>query len=51
MYRKGDYVNYSTQGICEIEDIQLIKFNSDSLARKYYILKPIHQKKLVSMFP
>ncbi len=44
MYRKGDYVNYSTQGICEIEDIQLIKFNSDSLARKYYILKPIHQK-------
>ena len=44
MYRKGDYVNYSTQGICEIEDVHLIKFNSDSQARKYYILKPIHQK-------
>lgn len=44
MYRKGDYVNYSTQGICEIEDVRLIKFNSDSQARKYYILKPVHQK-------
>lgn len=51
MYRKGDYVNYSTQGICEIEDIQLIKFNSDSLARKYYILKPIHQKKACIYVP
>ena len=44
MYSKGDYVNYSTQGICEIEDIRLIKFNSDSHARRYYILKPVHQK-------
>lgn len=44
MYRKGDYVNYSTQGICEIEDVRLIKFNFDSQARKYYILKPVHQK-------
>ena len=44
MYSKGDYVNYSTQGICEIEDVRLIKFNSDFQARKYYILKPVHQK-------
>lgn len=44
MYRKGDYVNYSAQGICEIEDTRLIKFNSDSHARRYYILKPVYQK-------
>lgn len=44
MYSKGDYVNYSTQGICEIEDVRCMKFNSDSHERKYYILKPVHQK-------
>ena len=44
MYSKGDYVNYSTQGICEIEDIRLIRFNSDPRARRYYILKPVQQK-------
>ena len=26
MFHKNDYVNYTTQGICKIEDIQLLKF-------------------------
>lgn len=38
------YVNYGTQGICKIEELRSIKFNSDSHARDYYILKPVYQE-------
>lgn len=40
---KNSYVNYSSQGICEIEDICPMKFSFDSCERDYYILQPIHQ--------
>lgn len=38
------YVNYGTQGICKIEELRSVKFNSDSHARDYYILKPVYQE-------
>lgn len=41
---KNDYVNYSAQGICKIEDICPMNFGSGSSPREYYILKPIHQE-------
>lgn len=40
----NEYVNYSNQGICQVEDIRIIKFQSDSCERNYYVLNPIHQK-------
>lgn len=40
---KGDYVNYSTQGICKIEDMRSIQFGADPRPRNYYILRPVHQ--------
>ncbi len=41
---KNDYVNYSTQGICRIEDIRFMKFSWDENQREYYVLKPVHEE-------
>lgn len=41
----NDYVNYSTYGICRIEEIKPVKFDSGRTSRVYYILKPVHQDK------
>lgn len=43
MFHKNDYVNYTTQGICKIEDIQLLKFGRRREGCRYYILHPIYQ--------
>ena len=40
----NDYVNYGTQGICQIEALRSIQFHSDPSARDYYVLKPVYQK-------
>lgn len=37
----NDYVNYSTHGICKIEDLRFIKLDSCSSGHDYYVLKPI----------
>ena len=47
----NDYVNYSTQGICQIEDIRPIKFQAGSRARDYYVLRPIYQKNALVYVP
>lgn len=47
----NDYVNYGTYGICKIEDIQFMKFDSRPEGQNYYILKPIHEKKSVVFVP
>ncbi len=44
MPRKNDYVNYSTQGICQIEDIRPMKFSWDENQREYYVLRPVHEE-------
>lgn len=41
MPRVNDYVNYSTHGICKIEDLRFIKFDSCASGHDYYVLKPI----------
>lgn len=38
------YVVYGVHGICEVEGIINQKFNSDSLARNYYVLRPVFEK-------
>lgn len=43
MYEKGDFVNYGTQGICQVEDIRTIKPDRRSQAHDYYVLRPLHQ--------
>ena len=43
MFRVNDYVNYSAQGVCKIEDIRAIRFPTCSRTREYYVLKPVHQ--------
>lgn len=44
MFYKGDYVNYSTSGICQIEDICFMSFGKNSKGHDYYILKPVSQE-------
>lgn len=43
MLKKGDYVNYAAQGICQIEDIRTMKFGSQSGRHQYYQLRPLEQ--------
>lgn len=43
MFCKDDYVNYSTSGICRIEDIRFMSFGKKSAGHDYYVLKPINQ--------
>lgn len=43
MFDKGDYVNYSTSGICLIEDICRMSFGKGAEEHDYYILKPLKQ--------
>lgn len=40
----NDYVNYSIQGICLVEDIRRAKFGYDGCEREYYVLRPVHQE-------
>lgn len=39
----NDYINYGSQGICQVEDLRSIKFGSDRSPRNYYVLRPLHQ--------
>lgn len=43
MLKKGDYVNYAAQGICQIEDIRTMKFGDQSGRHQYYQLRPLEQ--------
>ncbi len=47
----NDYVNYSVQGICKIEDIRSIRFKYEANSRDYYILRPINQENTVIYVP
>ena len=51
MPAKNDYVNYSTHGICKIEEIQFIQFDRTSGGREYYILRPVHMDNIRIFVP
>ena len=51
MYQKGDYINYSGQGICQVTDIRSMDFRTGAGARNYYILSPIDQEGTVFYLP
>ena len=40
-YRKGDYIKYSSNGVCLVEDVSSADFNSKAKDAKYYILRPL----------
>ena len=40
----GEYVNYSNQGICQVEGVRLLDFGARHPKRDYYILRPVYQK-------
>lgn len=44
MHCINEYVNYSGQGVCKIEDIRCMDFSPDHHPRTYYILKPVYQQ-------
>lgn len=48
-YKKGDYVNYASSGVCLIEDIRNVAcIGKDSM---FYVLKPIKDKKSTVYVP
>lgn len=51
MYQKGDYINYSGQGICQVTDIRSMDFRTGAGARNYYILSPVNQEGTVFYLP
>ena len=51
MYQKGDFVNYSAYGICEIADIRVMDFQTKTGAQKYYVLRSISQESAVVYLP
>lgn len=42
MFEKGEFVSYSTTGICEITEIK--KMGAAGKEKEYYVLKPLYQK-------
>ena len=51
MYQKGDYINYSGHGICQVTDIRSMDFRTGAGARNYYILSPVNQEGTVFYLP
>ncbi len=44
MPEKNDYVNYGSSGICRIEDIRFMQFDSRRSGQDYYVLRPVYQE-------
>ncbi len=40
-YRKGDYVRYSCNGVCLVDDIRMDSLSRKDPPKEFYILKPI----------
>lgn len=40
-YKKGDYIKYSSNGVCLVEDINTADFNPKAKDATYYILRPL----------
>lgn len=50
-YKKGDYVNYSANGVCLIFDIGVPDFDKNAQADSYYFLKPVGDKSTTIFVP
>jgi CarD family transcriptional regulator len=42
-YKKGNYITYSNNGVCLIEDIKNMDFQFNSEQKKFYVLKPVSE--------
>lgn len=40
-YQKGDYIKYSSAGVCLIEDIKMIDYTHSKNEQEFYVLKPV----------
>lgn len=41
-YQKGDYIRYSTAGVCLIDDIKMIDYTHSKQDQEFYVLKPVY---------
>ena len=44
MFRTGDYIHYSTNGLCRVEEVTTLDFNGADRSRLYYRLIPVEGK-------
>lgn len=44
MLVKGGYVRYGANGICLVEDLRQMQFDSRQGPRPYYVLRPVHHQ-------
>ena len=44
MLVKGGYVSYGANGICLVEDLRQMQFDSRQGPRPYYVLRPVHHQ-------
>ena len=51
MYQKDDYVNYGAHGICRIEDIRMMDFQTGGGMQKYYVIRPLNQESATFYLP
>ncbi len=40
-YKKGDYIRYSSSGVCLIEDIKKLDYTRSKNEQDFYVLKPV----------
>ena len=51
MLSKGGYVRYGANGICQVEDLRQMQFDSRRSPRPYYILRPVRQQDACLFLP
>lgn len=44
MFRTGDYIHYSTNGLCRVEEVTTLDFDGADRSRLYYRLVPVEGK-------
>lgn len=50
-FAKGKYIVYGNAGVCYIEDIRMIQFDSEQIERMYYVLQPISRQSSTLYIP
>lgn len=51
MLSKGGYVRYGANGICQVEDLRQMQFDSRRSPRPYYVLRPVRQQDACLFLP
>ena len=44
MFKTGDYIHYSTNGLCRVEEVTTLDFDGADRSRLYYRLVPVEGK-------